>query len=161
MEARVRAESKRLILMVVGGIVIIAAGFLVGIAGFVFYYRALAEFSNCLGSTICTWDRLWDLKGELDAASNFRIAWILGGVVVVILGIAVIRAGIREKEEFDKLTPVDQLANPVACGSCGLPIEKGKRRCDACGHAWCLNCGTWNEPGLERCVKCTFVLPSA
>lgn len=76
---------------------------------------------------------------------------ITGGLAALIFVswiVAAVRGGTPQYEGY-----------PVACGSCGARLKKGHRRCGACDHVWCLNCDTWNEPGLERCVNCSFTLP--
>jgi hypothetical protein len=81
-----------------------------------------------------------------------------GGICALILIYTIAIAIANRNTESPSIE--GSLPNPVACGSCGKPLKKKSRRCEACGYAWCLNCDTWNEPGLERCTKCSFVLPS-
>ncbi|NMC06824.1 MAG: hypothetical protein GYA24_16520 [Candidatus Lokiarchaeota archaeon] len=96
------------------------------------------------------------------------VAWYTYASLLVI--VAAIKKDIVKKgpdilwrspvEHHDDARP-KVLVRPKECPLChSLLGGKSKRRCSACGYAWCLNCGTWNYPGIERCKTCQFMLPS-
>ncbi|NMC06823.1 MAG: hypothetical protein GYA24_16515 [Candidatus Lokiarchaeota archaeon] len=96
------------------------------------------------------------------------VAWYMYASLLVI--VAAIKKGIVKKgpdilwrstvEHHDDARP-KVLERPKECPICHSPLAgRSRRRCHACGNAWCLNCGTWNSSDHERCMTCQFMLPS-